>query len=401
VIFVFGKKMPREKRIYLDHAATTPVAAEVFEEMKPYFSKKFGNASTLYFFGQEANKAMQNARKQAARLINAKQDEIVFTSGGTEADNMALKGVALAFAAGADGKRGRNHIITSAIEHPAVLNTCKFLETQGFEVTYLPVDGYGLVNPKDVEKAITDRTILVSVMFANNEIGTIEPIEEIGKICRSRGVLFHTDAVQAFGKIPIDIRKMNIDLLSASSHKIYGPKGVGCLFVKEGVEIVPLLHGGSHELKRRATTENIAGIVGFGKACGMARENLKMEMERQTKLRNRLVKGVLEAIPDSYLNGHPKARLPNNIHFRFKNIEGESLVLHLDMKGVSASTQSACSSKSLSPSHVLMAIGLTEKDSHGSLRLTLGKSTTEKHIDYVLSVLLETVEYLRKVSPCT
>jgi cysteine desulfurase len=390
-------KMPREKRIYMDHAATTPVAPEVLEEMKPYFSERFGNASTLYFFGQEANKSMQSARKNIAGLMNAKPDEIIFTSGGTEADNTALKGIALA-----QREKGKgDHIITSAIEHHAILHTCDFLESQGFKVTRLPVDKDGLVNPADVERAITDKTILVSIMFANNEIGTVQPIEEIGRICKSKKVLFHTDAVQALGKLPIDVRKMNIDLLSGSAHKLYGPKGVGCLFVREGVEITPLLHGGGQELKRRATTENVAGIVGFGKACEMAQKSMKSEAERESGLRDMLIKEILEKIPDSYLNGHAEKRLPNNVHVRFKHIEGESLVLHLDMKGISASTQSACSSKSLQPSHVLLAIGLKAEDSHGSLRLTLGKESTKEQVEYVIPKLSEIVEYLRKVSPCT
>jgi len=394
---MLGNKVSRKDRVYMDHAATTPVAPEVLEEMKPYFSDMFGNASTLYFFGQEAKKAIDTARKRAAKLINAKPDEIIFTGGGTESDNTALKGVA--FAAAKEGKG--NHIITSSIEHHAVLNTCKFLEGQGFEVTYLPVDKDGLVDPKGVEAAITDKTIMVSIMHANNEIGTVQPIEQIGKICKFSGVLFHTDAVQTLGKLPIDVRKMDIDMLSASAHKIYGPKGVGFLFVREGTDIVPLIHGGSQEMGKRASTENVAGIVGFGKACELAQKSLKEEAERETVLRDRLIKGVLENIPESYLNGHPEKRLPNNAHFRFDRIEGESLVLHLDMKGISASTQSACSSNSLNPSHVLMSIGLKPEQSHGSLRLTLGRQTTEEHVDNVLSVLPEVVEYLRKVSPCT
>ncbi len=391
---MIGKKIPHSERIYMDHAATTPVAAEVLDEMRHYFNERFGNASTLYFFGNEARDALHEARKSVAKLINASPDEIVFTSGGTESDNTALKGIALT------NREKGNHIITSTIEHNAILKTCKFLESQGFDVTYLPADKKGMVDPRDVEKSITDRTIIVSIMHANNEIGTIQPIEEIGRICRSKGVIFHTDAVQSFGKIPIDVKKMNIDMLSASSHKIYGPKGVGCLFARKGVEFVSLIHGGSHEFGKRAGTENVAGIVGFGKACELARKELKNEMERETRLRDMLINGILDNIPDSYLNGHPEKRLPNNVHFRFKHIEGESLVLHLDMKGISASTQSACSSKSLKPSHVLLAIGLSEKDSHGSLRLTLGRDTTEEQIKYLLSVLPETVEYLRKVSPC-
>jgi len=392
------KRMPRQSRIYMDHAATTPVTAEVLKEMLPFFSERYGNASSLHFFGQEAKEAMENARKRVAKLTGAKQDEIIFTSGGTESDNTAIKGVVLAAKA---KDRSKNHIITSAIEHHAVLHTCKWLESQGFDVTYLPVDRHGLIEPADVENAMKDSTIMVSIMHANNEIGTIEPIKEIGKMCGSKGALFHTDAVQTLGKLPINVRKMNIDLLSGSAHKLYGPKGVGCLFIRQGVNITPLLHGGGQELKRRATTENVAGIVGFGRACDIAQKTMDKEMGRERILRDRLISGVLKKVPDSCLNGHPEKRLPHNAHFRFRHIEGESLVLHLDMKGFAASTQSACSSKSLSPSHVLMAIGLNPAESHGSLRLTLGRSNTKEHIDSLLSVLPETVEYLRKVSPCT
>lgn len=377
------------KAIYLDYAATTPVRKEVLKEMKSYFSKKYGNASSLHSFGQEAKNALEKSREKIAKLINADSEEIIFTSGGTESNNLAIKGVL--------GKK-KKHIITSAIEHHSVLETTEFLKKQGHKITYLPVDKHGLVSPKDVEKSITKNTILVSIMHANNEIGTIEPINEIGKICSRYGVLFHTDAVQTFGKVPIDVNKMNISLLSASSHKIYGPKGVGYLYVRKGTKLTPLLHGGGHERNLRSGTENISGIVGFGKAASLAKKEMNKEAERLTGLRDYLIKNVLK-IENSYLNGHPKKRLPNNANFYFKFIEGESLILKLDSKGVSASTGSACSSKSLEPSHVLLAIGLIHEEAHGSLRLTLGKYTKKQDINYVLNVLPKIVKDLRKISP--
>ncbi len=380
------------KRIYMDHAATTPMDREVLEEMKPYFCEKFGNASSLHSFGSEAKLALDTARRRIAKVINAEEEEIIFNSGGTEADNTALIGTALA-----NRKKGK-HIITTKIEHHAVLEPCKFLERFGFKITYLDVDKYGLVNPQALEDAITEDTILVSVMHANNEIGTIEPISEIGKICREKGVYFHTDAVQTFGKLPIDVKKMNIDLLSVSSHKIYGPKGVGCLYIRKGVEIEPLIHGGSHEFKKRAGTENISGIVGFGKATEIAMREMERENERLKKLGKMLIKGVLE-IPNSYLNGHPEKRLPGNTNFRFDYIEGESIVLRLDMEGIAASTGSACSSRSLKPSHVLLAIGLRPEQAHGSLRLTLGRYNTKEDVEYVLEVLPGIISDLRKISP--
>lgn len=379
-------------KIYMDHAATTPVAEEVMEAMRPYFDSIYGNASSLHGYGQGARKVLEESRKTVAGLINADPPEIVFTSGGSEADNTALKGAAFA-----NMSKG-NHIITTKIEHDAVLRTCDHLEKQGFDVTRLDVDKDGLVNPEDVRKAITDKTILVSVMHANNEIGTVQPIEDIGRICREKGVLFHTDAVQSMGKIPIDVRKMGIDLLSASAHKLYGPKGVGMLFVRSGVRLEPLIHGGGHEGGKRSGTENITGIVGFAKACEIAKRDLATEGERQTLLRNKLIEGILK-IPGTQLNGHPEKRLPNNVNISFKHIEGEGLVLRLDDKGVSASTGSACSSHSLEPSHVLLAIGLEHGDAHGSLRLTLGRQNTEKDIDYVLDVLQGVVDVLRDISP--
>jgi len=379
------------KRIYMDHAATTPVDPRVLEIMRPFFSKKYGNASEPHQFGREGKKAMEESRIKVARLMKARDSEIVFTSGGTESDNLAIKGVALA-------NPDKKHIITSRIEHDAVLNTCKWLEKFGFSVTYLPVDRYGFVKPEDVANAIKLETCLVSIMAANNEIGTIEPIGEIGKICSEKGVLFHTDAVQAYGKIPIDVKKMKIDLLTVSSHKIYGPKGVGALYIRDGVALEPLLQGGGHERGLRSGTENIAGIVGFGAAAEIAEKEMKKESARLIQLRDRLIKETL-TIENSYLNGHPTKRLPNNASFWFAFIEGESLIMHLDMKGIAASTGSACSSKSLEPSHVLLAIGLKPEEAHGSLRLTLGKQNTKKDVDYVLEVLPEIVETLRKISP--
>ncbi len=380
------------KRVYLDYAATTPVGPRVMEAMKPYFSKKFGNASTLYKLGQEAKNALEESREKVSKSINSKNTEIVFTSSGTEADNLAIKGIAFA-----NKDKGR-HIITSTIEHHAVLNTCCWLENQGFEVTYLPVDRYGFINPEQLRDSIRKDTVLVSIMHANNEIGTIEPVEEIGKICKENDVCFHTDAVQTFGKIKIDVNKMNADLLSASSHKVYGPKGVGMLFVKEGAKIEPLLHGGGQESSMRSSTENVSGIVGFGAAAEIAQKEMNEDAKREVKLRDYLIKNVLK-IENSHLNGHTVKRLPNNTNFWFDFIEGESLITHLDFYGISASTGSACSSKSLEPSHVLLAIGLKHEEAHGSLRLTLGKYTTKADIDYTLKVLPKIVNRLREISP--
>jgi len=376
----------------MDYAATTPVDPRVLEAMKPYFSKKYGNASSLHSFGQESKKAIDEARQKVAELINANSNNIIFTSCATEANNFAIKGIAYA------NKNKGNHIITSQIEHHAVLHPCQWLEKQGFKVTYLPVNKYGLVDLNELEKAIRKETILVSIMHANNEIGTIEPIEEIGKICQERGIYFHTDAVQSFGKIEINVEKMNIDLLSASAHKLYGPKGVGCLYIRNGIKIDSLLHGGSQEFNLRAGTENVAGIVGFGKASEIAKKEMKSEEKRLAALRDKLIRNVLK-IENSYLNGHPTKRLPNNTNFWFKFIEGESLVMRLNAKGIAASTGSACSSRSLEPSHVLLAIGLKHEEAHGSLRLTLGRWSTEEDVDYVSSVLPEIVEKLRKISP--
>ena len=376
----------------MDYAATTPVDPKVFAMMKPYFSKKFGNASSLHSFGQEAKYAMEDARNNIAGLIKAESSEIVFTSGGTESNNFAIKGIAFA-----NSDKGK-HIITSAIEHDAILEPCEWLKKFGFEITVLPVDKYGLVDPLLVEKSIRKDTILVSVMMANNEIGTIQMVDEIGNICASKNVPFHTDAVQAFGKLPIDVNKLNVDLLTASAHKLYGPKGVGCLFVRKGLKIDPLLHGGGHEFGLRSTTENVAGIVGFGAAVELRKKEMKPEAVKLTKMRDKLIKNILK-IDHSHLNGHPSLRLPNNANFYFDFIEGESLIMHLDAKGIAASTGSACSSKSLEPSHVLTAIGLKHEQAHGSLRLTLGKYNTDADVKYVSKVMPEVVEKLRRISP--
>jgi cysteine desulfurase len=379
------------QRIYLDNSATTPVDKRVLEAMKPFFSKIYGNASSLHKFGREARRSMEESRTKVAKVINAKREEIIFTSGGTESDNLAIKGICFA-------NKQKNHIITSKIEHHAVLHTCQWMEKQGFEVSYLPVDKYGIIHPSAVENAIKENTALVSIMFANNEIGTIEPIEEIGKICREKGVYFHTDAVQAFGKVPIDVNKDNIDLLSISAHKVYGPKGVGALFVRKGVRIEPIVHGGGHESDIRSGTENVSGIVGFGAASEIAKKEMKKEAYREIKLRDKLIKGVLK-IKDSRLNGHPIKRLPNNVNVSFEFIEGESLISYLDAKGIAASTGSACSSKSLEPSHVLLAIGLKHEQAHGSLRMTLGRENTNEDINYAMEVLPGIVERLRQISP--
>ena len=378
------------ERIYLDYAATTPVRKEVYEEMKDFFDRAYGNPSSIHTMGQEARTRLEYCRQKLAESIGCGPDEVFFTSGGTESDNMAIKGTAFA-----NRKRGR-HIITSVIEHHAVLNPCQWLEKNGFEVTYVPVDRYGMVNPDDIEKSMRKDTILVSVMHANNEIGTIEPIEQIGKLCQSREVYFHTDAVQSLGKVPI--RLENVDMASFSSHKIYGPKGAGALYIRKGTIIEPLLHGGGQECEMRSGTENVTGIVGFSKAAELITEEMQEESRRLKTLRDRLISGVL-GIEKSHLNGHPESRLPNNANFWFDYIEGESLLLSLDDKGIEASTGSACSSRSLEPSHVLMAIGLKHEQAHGSLRLTLGKYTKEGDIDYVLQTLPDVIEKLRNISP--
>ncbi|MBO8169748.1 MAG: cysteine desulfurase NifS [Thermoanaerobacteraceae bacterium] len=381
------------RKVYLDHSATTPVHPEVVKTINHYLTEAWGNPSSIHSFGREARKGLEEAREKVAALMGANPEEIVFTSGGTEADNMAVIGGA--YAREKDGK----HLITSQIEHHAVLDAFKYLEKQGFEVTYLPVDEDGLVRVEDLRNAIRDDTTLISIMHVNNEIGTIQPIEEIGAIAREKGILFHVDAVQSYGKIPVDVNKLNADMLTASSHKIYGPKGVGCLYIRKGVRIPSYTHGGGQEKKRRPGTENVPGIVGFGKAAEIAAQELEGEMKRLTALRDKLIKGIEERIPEIRVNGHRTKRLPGNANISFRYIEGESLLLSLDMKGIAASSGSACTSGSLDPSHVLLAIGLSHEIAHGSLRMTLGRDNTEEDIDYVLEVLPEIVERLRSMSP--
>jgi cysteine desulfurase len=380
------------RKIYMDYASTTPVDPRVLKAMEPYFNKEFGNTMSVHSAGRVVKAALEKAREKVSSLMRADSKELIFTGSATESNNFALKGIAFA-----NRKKG-NHIIVSSIEHDCILEASHWLEKQGFKITYLPVDKYGLVDPKEVENSITKDTILVSVMHANNEIGTIESIEEIGKICREKDVYFHSDAVQSFGKIPIDVKKMNIDLLTVNAHKMYGPQGVGALFIRKGVNIDPLLHGGGHEFGLRSSTTNVPGVVGFGAAADLRKKEMSDEAKKLTKLRDKLINGVLK-IENSHLNGHPTKRLPNNANFWFAFIEGEALVLHLDMKGVEASTGSACSSSSLEPSHVLTAIGLKHEQAHGSLRLSLGKYNTESDIDYVLEVLPSIVKNLRVISP--
>ena len=382
------------QRIYLDYAATTPTHPDVVKAMLPYFGEVFGNPSGIYADGQEAKGTIEETRAKLADFIGARSsEEIVFTSGGTEADNFALKGVAYA-----NESRG-NHIITSSIEHHAVIETCKFLEGRGFSVTYIPVDEYGLVDPDDVKKAISGKTVLISVMHANNEIGTIEPIAEIGRIAREAGVYFHTDAVQTTGHIPLDVNELEVDLLSMSAHKLYGPKGIGALYIRKGTKLVSFMHGGGQERRRRASTENVPGIVGFGEAVELATREMSEEAERLTRLRDRLIKGLLERIDHARLNGHPLKRLPNNVNMSVDFVEGESMCLNLDLEGISVSTGSACSSASLEPSHVLLALALTHEQAHGSLRFTMGKWTAEDDIERVLDVLPRIVAKLRAMSP--
>jgi len=381
------------KRIYLDHAATTPVDYRVVEAMLPCFHEVFGNPSSVHAIGQEARRIVEGVRSKIASFLAAKIEEIIFTSGGTESDNTAIKGVAQAM------KDRGNHIITSSIEHHAVLETCKYLEKHGFHVTYLKNDKAGLVDPDEVRRAITGKTILISIMHANNEIGTIEPIAEIGKIARQRGIFFHTDAVQTFGHLPIDVNELHVDLLSASAHKLYGPKGVGILYVREGTKMVPFMHGGEQEGGRRASTHNVPGIVGLGKAVELAKETMGEEAERLTSLRDKMIRGILEGIDDSVLNGHPVKRLPNNINVSLGYIEGEAIIMYLDREGIACATGSACTSASMEPSHVLAAIGLTHDFAHGSLRLTMGRATSEEDIVYVLKVLPVIADKLRSISP--
>jgi cysteine desulfurase len=382
-----------EKYIYMDNSATTPVRKEVLDEMLPYFTEKYGNPSSIYSLGSASRVAVEKAREQVAKVLNADKNEIFFTAGGSESDNWAIKGIAL------KNKNKGNHIITTKIEHHAVLHTCEYLEKNGFEVTYLDVDQDGLINLDDLKNAIKDETILITIMFANNEIGTIQPIKEIGQIARERGIYFHTDAVQAVGNLKIDVKDMNIDLLSLSGHKFYGPKGVGVLYIKKGTKIDSLIAGGAQERNKRAGTENVPGIVGLGKAIELAYENLDEKNEKLIKLRDRLISKIEENIKYVRLNGHRTNRLPGNVNFCFEFIEGESLLLSLDMVGVAASSGSACTSGSLDPSHVLLAIGLPHEIAHGSLRLSLGIYNTEEEVDYVVDKLVEIVDRLRKMSP--
>ncbi|MDD3070522.1 MAG: cysteine desulfurase NifS [Methanoculleus horonobensis] len=379
--------------VYMDHAATTPVRVEVARAMLPYFSERFGNPSSIYALAREAKGPVEEAREKVAAAIGATPEEIYFTSGGTEADNWAVKGVAL---------RGKgDHIITSAIEHHAVLHSCQALEKQGYRVTYLPVDEFGRVEPAAVEEAITDKTILVSVMAANNEIGTIQPIRAIAKIAHDHKVPFHTDAVQAIGAVSIDVNAMGLDLLSLSAHKFGGPKGIGALYIRKGTRIGTFMDGGAQERGRRAGTENVPGIVGLGRAIELATADIEGRNHRLAAMRDRLIQGILESIPASRLNGHPTERLPNNVNVAFRYVEGESILLMLDALGIAASTGSACTSASLEPSHVLTSCGLPPEEAHGSLRLTLGSRNTEEDVDYVLSVLPGVIERLRKMSPLT
>jgi len=380
----------------MDHAAGKPVDERVLEAMMPYFTEKYGNPSSVHSFGNEARKTIDEARGRVAELTGAERtNEIIFTSGGTESNNLAIEGVAYR------NKAKRNHIITSSIEHMSVMNTCKHLSKQGFEVTYLPVDRHGFVDLQALEKEITDKTILVSIMYANGEIGTVEPIGKIGEIAHGKGAYFHVDAVAATGQIPMDVQKENIDLLSLSSNDMYGPRGVGALYIRTGTSIQPVVYGGGQERGLRSGTENLPGIVGMGKAAEIAKAEMKIEAARLTNLRDKLIKGILDSIPESYLNGHPTERLPNNVNVRFSYIEGESLILSLDMEGVACSSGSACTSKTLEPSHVLLAIGLKHEEAHGSLLFTLGKQNTEDDVKYVLDLLPGIVKRLRKISPLT
>jgi len=381
------------KRIYLDHNSTTPLHPEVLEAMLPYYKEAFGNPSTIYSFGQETRKATDEAREKVANLIGASPEEIIFTSGGTEADNLALKGVAAALE-----KKGK-HIITSSIEHHAVLSALEYLEKRGYKISFLPVDKHGWLHPGQVEEAITSQTTLISVMHANNEVGTIEPISEIGEIARKAGIYFHTDAIQTIGKIKVNVDDLKVDLLSLSAHKFYGPKGVGALYVRKGTIIHPLIHGGYQERRRRAGTENVAGIVGLAKAAEIASKEMVQQSRRESNLRDRLEKMIKENINYYRMNGHPTRRLPNTLNVSFEFIEGESLILNLDLKGIAASTGSACTSGSLEPSHVLIAMGVAPEIAQGSIRFSLGRDNRKEDIDYTVKNLVEIVGRLREMSP--
>jgi cysteine desulfurase len=384
------------KRVYMDHAAGKPVDSRVAEAMLPYMKTFYGNPSSLHQFGQEARKALEDARTKIAELVNAERKEsIIFTSGATESNNMAIKGVA-----NRNKDRG-TRIITSSIEHMSVVNTCKFLTTKGFEAVFLPVDNYGFVKLESLEKELTDKTVLVSIVYANGEIGTIQPMKEISKIVHSKNAYLHVDATAACGQVPIDIKEEGIDLLTISSNDMYGPKGIGALYIKEGIRVEPLLHGGGQERGLRSGTENLPSIVGFGKAAEIAKNEMQPEGERLIRLRDRLIDGLLKPIPYSFLNGHPTRRLPDNVSVRYSFIEGESMLLSLDMMGVAASSGSACTAKTLEPSHVLLAIGLKHEEAHGSLMFTLGRQNTEEEVDYVVSLMPSIVKRLRAISPLT
>jgi len=381
------------KKVYLDYAATTPVDPEVIKAMQPYFSEKFGNASSLHRFGQEAKKALEDSREALASFLGAQPEEIIFTSGGTESDNTALFGAAYAL-------RGKgSHIVTTVIEHHAVSEPCKFLEKHGFKVTYVKVDNQGLVSPEEIKKAVTPQTTLISVMHANNEIGTIQPVAEIGRLAKEKEIYFHCDAVQTVGHIPVNVDELNVDLLSLSAHKFYGPKGVGALYIRKGTRLEPFLRGGDQERALRASTHNIPGIVGMAKAVELCGRQMEKEAQLQMELRDKLIREAPRLIPETQLNGHPQKRLPNNVNFSIKYIEGESILLNLDMLGIAASTGSACTSSSLEPSHVLLAIGLPHEIAHGSLRVSLGRWTKEEDVDYLLGCLPKVVKKLRAMSP--
>ncbi len=381
------------KPIYMDHSATTPVAAEVLEAMLPFFSDKFGNASSLHAFGREAKEALEESRQKVALLLHAHPEEIIFTSGGTESDNLALRGIAY------KNRNSGRHIITSCIEHPAILESCRSLEQEGFSVTYLPVNGEGLVEISELEGAIRPDTILISIMHANNEIGTIQPLEEVGRLAADRDIYLHTDAVQTAGKIDVDVDAMGVDLLSLSAHKLYGPKGVGALYLRRGTKMQSLATGGGHERGLRSGTENVAGIVGLARAADLAREEMAAEGQRLSQLRDRLAALVLGRIKDAWVNGSMQKRLPGSLNFGFSYVEGESLLLYLDSKGIAVSTGSACSSHKLEPSHVLLALGLKPEECHGSLRITMGRSNNQEQVDYVAECIAEAVERFRMMSP--
>ena len=377
----------------MDHSATTPVAAEVLVAMLPYFSHRFGNASSLHGFGREAKEALEESRQRVARLLNAHPGEIVFTSGGTESDNLALRGIAY------KNRNSGRHIITSQIEHPAILETCRSLEQEGFSVTYLPVNREGLIELSELERAIRPDTILISIMHANNEVGTIQPLEEVGRLAADRDIYLHTDAVQTVGKIPVDVEAMGADLLSLSAHKLYGPKGVGALYIRRGTKMQSLSTGGGHERNLRSGTENVAGIVGLARAADLAGEGMAEEGQRLVQLRDRLAALVLERVKDAWVNGSMEKRLPGSLNFGFSYVEGESLLLYLDSKGIAVSTGSACSSHKLEPSHVLLALGLKPEECHGSLRITMGRSNNQEQVDYVAECISEAVERFRAMSP--